>query len=158
MIKLFEEYIDELDNISNIDEAANKNSFFMELTSPRITNDFTFKENENVILIKYDTDGYTAQNRGVYKIGKVNKNLIRLNSDDDYMKEIKFDKYGISVQNIKNKYRGNSTLYWVLYNSELLEEESIKGLLNKGANSWGFRYRNNTDIQDLKNDIKELHN
>ena len=74
------------------------------------------------------------------------------------MKEIKFDKYGISVQNIKNKYRGNSTLYWVLYNSELLEEESIKGLLNKGANSWGFRYRNNTDIQDLKNDIKELHN
>lgn len=143
-----------------IAEAVNKDAMFMGKTSRRTEDSFTFTVGEKVLLMKYDTDGYEAQNRGIYEIGKVNKNSIILKSDDDFYKELKFDKYGIFVKKNKNKYRGNSILYWVLYNKELSNDKDIEELLKDGSCSWHFSYpnaRKKECIKDLKKYIKELN-
>ena len=149
-----------------ITEAANKDSMFLGKTSRRSEDDFNFNAGEKAILIKYDTDGYIAQLRGVYNIKKVNKNSVIISHDDpDYQSTIdtlglKFDKKGIMIKKDKNKYRGDSTIYWVLYNKELIEDEKqndIEELLDKGSVEWGFHFRNKeADIKKLKKYIKEI--
>lgn len=149
-----------------ITEAANKDSMFLGKTSRRSEDDFNFNAGEKAILIKYDTDGYIAQLRSVYNIKKVNKNSVIISHDDpDYQDTIdtlglKFDKKGIMIKKNKNKYRGNSTTYWVLYNKELIEDEKqndIKELLDKGRVEWGFHFRNKEkDIKELKKYVKEI--
>lgn len=147
-------------------EAANKDAMFLGKLSRRSDDDFNFNAGEKVILIKYDTDGYIAQLRGVYNIKKVNKNSVIISHDDpDYQNTIdvlglKFDKKGIMIKKDKNKYRGDSTIYWVLYNKELIEDEKqndIKELLGKGRVEWGFHFRNKEkDIKELKKYVKEI--
>lgn len=154
------------DIITFIVEAANKDSMFLGKTSRRSEDDFNFNAGEKAILIKYDTDGYIAQLRSVYNIKKVNKNSVIISHDDpDYQSTIdtlglKFDKKGIMIKKGKNKYRGDSTIYWVLYNKELIEDEKqndIKELLDKGRVEWGFHFRNKEkDIKELKKYIKEI--
>lgn len=152
--------------ITYITESANKDSMFLGKTSRRSEDDFNFNTGEKAILIKYDTDRYTAQLRNVYDIKKVNKNSIIISHDDpEYQSTIddlglKFDRKGIMVKKNKNKYRGDSTTYWVLYNKELIEDENqndIKELLDKGRVKWGFQFRNKEeDIKELKKYIKEI--
>lgn len=147
-------------------EAKNTDHMFLGKTSRRTAEDFKFNEGEKVLLIKYDTDGHIAQLRGVYDVKKVNKNSVIISNDDpDYQNTIdvlglKFDKTGIMVKKNKNKYRGNSTLYWVLYNKELIDDEKqndIKELLDKGTVLWGFNLRNKEkDVKELKKYIKEI--
>lgn len=149
-----------------ITEAANKDSMFLGKTSRRPEDDFNFNAGEKAILIKYDTDGYIAQLRGVYNIKKVNKNSVIISHDDpEYQSTIdtlglKFDKKGIMIKKDKNKYRGDSTIYWVLYNKELIEDEKqndINELLDKGRVEWGFHFRNKEkDIKELKKYVKEI--
>jgi len=147
-------------------EAANKDAMFLGKVSRRSADDFKFNPGEKVLLIKYDTDGYIAQLRSVYNVKKVNKNSVIISHDDpDYQSTIdvlglKFDKTGIMVKKNKNKYRGNSTIYWVLYNKELIDDEKqndIKELLDKGGVEWGFHFRNKEeDVKQLKKYIKEI--
>lgn len=128
------------DILTFINEALNKERLFMGATSRRTQSDFKFNKGEKVILIKYDTNGYKAQLRGVYEIDKVGKNSIKLKGDD-YISSKKFDTYGICVEREKNRYRGNSTNYWVLYNAELADDDDIIQLMEKGTNTWGFSVR-----------------
>ena len=147
-------------------ETANKDSMFLGKTSRRSEDDFKFNAGEKAILIKYDTDRYTVQLRSVYDIKKVNKNSVIISHDDpEYQSTIddlglKFDRKGIMVKKNKNKYRGDSTTYWVLYNKELIEDENqndIKELLDKGRVKWGFQFRNKEeDIKELKKYINEI--
>ena len=142
-----------------INEAANKEGFFMGATSRRTQSDFRFNAGEKVILIKYDTDGHNAQLRGIYEIDKVGKNNIKLKGDE-YTSAKKFDAYGICVERNKNSYRGNSTLYWVLYNADLADDNDIIQLMEKGTNSWGFHPENRNAPKfaaELKEYIDELH-
>jgi hypothetical protein len=142
-----------------INEAANKEGLFMGATSRRTQSDFKFNAGEKVVLIKYDTDGYNAQLRDVYEIDKIGKNSIKLKGDE-YIAAKKFDAYGICVERKKNAYRGNSTLYWVLYNAELTDDNDIIQLMEKGTNSWGFHPENrkaSTFAAELKEYIDELH-
>lgn len=149
-----------------ITEAANKDAMFLGKTSRRSDNEFSFNTGEKVLLIKYSTDGYIAQLRGVYNIKKVNKNSVIISHDDpDYQSTIdtlglKFDKKGIMIKKDKNKYRGDSTIYWVLYNKELIEDEKqndIEELLGKGSVEWGFHFRNKeADLKKLKKYIEEI--
>ena len=154
------------DITSFIVEAANKDAMFLGKLSRRSDDDFNFNTGEKVLLIKYSTDGYIAQLRSVYNIKKVNKNSVTISHDyPDYQSTIdtlglKFDKKGIMIKKDKNKYRGNSTTYWVLYNKELIEDEKqndIKELLGKGRVEWGFHFRNKEkDIKELKKYVKEI--
>ena len=147
-------------------ETANKDSMFLGKTSRRSEDDFKFNAGEKAILIKYDTDRYTVQLRSVYDIKKVNKNSVIISHDDpEYQSTIddlglKFDRKGIMVKKNKNKYRGDSTTYWVLYNKELIDDENqndIKELLDKGRVKWGFQFRNKEeDIKELKKYINEI--
>lgn len=149
-----------------ITEAANKDSMFLGKLSRRSDDNFSFNTGEKTLLIKYSTDGYIAQLRSVYNIKKVNKNSVIISHDDpDYQDTInvlglKFDKKGIMVKKNKNKYRGNSTTYWVLYNKELIDDEKqndIKELLDKGRVEWGFQFKNKEeDIKELKKYVKEI--
>ena len=149
-----------------ITEAANKDAMFLGKISRRSADDFKFNPGEKVLLIKYDTDGYIAQVRSVYNIKKVNKNSVIISHDDpEYQHtidvlELKFDKTGIMIKKNKNKYRGNSTIYWVLYNKELINDENqndIKELLDKGNVEWGFHFRDKEkDVKQLKKYIKEI--
>lgn len=152
--------------VNYINESINKDAMFLGKISRRTADDFTFKVGEKVLLIKYDTDGYIAQLRGVYDIKKVNKNSIIISHNDpDYQHTIdilnlKFDKTGIMVKKNKNKYRGNSTSYWVLYNKELIEDENqndINELLDKGSVLWGFHLRHDEDKNTLKKYIEEIN-
>ena len=149
-----------------ITEAANKDAMFLGNLSCRSDDEFSFNTGEKVLLIKYSTDGYIAQLRGVYNIKKVNKNSVIISHDDpDYQSTIdtlglKFDKKGIMIKKDKNKYRGDSTIYWVLYNKELIEDEKqndIEELLGKGSVEWGFHFRNKeADLKKLKKYVKEI--
>lgn len=153
------------DIVNYINESINKDAMFLGKVSRRTADDFTFKAGEKVLLIKYDTDGYIAQLRGVYNIKKVNKNSVIISHDDpEYQHTIdtlnlKFDKTGIMVKKNKNKYRGNSTAYWVLYNKELIEDKNqndIDELLDKGSVLWGFHLRHDEDKNTLKKYIEEI--
>ena len=78
---------------------------------------------------------------------------------EKYMVINEFDNYGICVIKNKNKYLGNSTQYWVLYNKELIDDSDITELLEKGNNTWGFGFHHmNKDeyIKDLKEYINEI--
>lgn len=136
-----------------INEAINKEHLFMGATSRRTQSDFKFNKGEKVVLIKYDTDGYNAQLRGVYEIDKVGKNSIKLKGDE-YIVAKKFDSYGICVEHNKNKYRGNSSLYWVLYNAELADDDDIVQLMEKGTNNWGFSVHS-SDAQEFSAELKQ---
>ena len=151
--------------VNYINESINKDAMFLGKISRRTADDFTFKVGEKVLLIKYDTDGYIAQLRGVYDIKKVNKNSVIISHNDpDYQHtldilNLKFDKTGIMVKKNKNKYRGNSTAYWVLYNKELIDDKNqndITELLDKGHVLWGFNLRHDEDKNTLKKYIEEI--
>lgn len=138
---------------------VSKDGMFVGKTSIRASDDFSFTPGEKVLLMKYDTHGYQAQVRDVFEINKVNKNSISLKSDDSFYTDMKFDIKGIYIKKLKNKYLGNSTNYWILYNKELLEDKDIKELLKDGNCSWGFRFKGvnvKEQIEDLKNCISEL--
>lgn len=140
---------------------TNKDAMFLHKDDIRTSDDFIFNAGEKSLLIKYDTDGYAVQLRGIIEIEKVLKNSIKIKTDDESMTEfyhsLKFDKTGIAVVKTNSKYRGKSTTYWVLYNKELIEDIDIKELLEKGNNSWGFRFRNKEeDIKNLKKYIEEI--
>ena len=142
-------------------EAANKEAMFLHKNGIRTSEGFTFTEGEKVLMIKYTTHHYEAQLRGVYDVKKVNKNSISIESTNDYESKLKFDKTGIAVIKQKNKYLGNSTDYWVLYNKELIDDKDIEELLNNGHCSWHFGFvdtRKNEYIKELKKYIKEVNN
>lgn len=112
-------------------------------------------------MIKYTTDGYEAQLRTLVKIDKVSGNSIKIKSDsgnDDFYSSKKFDKYGICVEKNKSKYRGNSTIYWVLYNKDLVNDTDINELIADGSCSWGFKIKRNPNecIKELKQYISEI--
>jgi hypothetical protein len=142
-------------------EASNTEGFFMGKTSIRVNDDFKFNAGEDAILIKYTTDGYEAQLRNLVKIDKVSRNSIKIKSssgNDEFYSSKKFDKYGICVEKNKNKYRGNSTIYWVLYNKELANDTDINELISNGSCSWGFKIKHNPaeNIKELKQYISEI--
>lgn len=140
-------------------EASNREAMFLHKDGNRTNEDFSFTQGEKVIMIKYTTHHYEASIRGMYDIKKVDKNNITIDSSNEYEAGLKFDKTGIAVVKNKNKYLGNSTDYWVLYNKDLLNDEDIAELLDGGHNSWGFsfaeRYQKEYE-KELKNYIKEI--
>ena len=144
--------------------ASNKEAMFLHHGGLRQLEEFSFNVGEKALLIKYDTDGYNIQNRGIVEIEKVLKNSIKIKSENEDMTEfyhnLKFDKTGIAIVKTNSKYRGKSTTYWVLYNKELInndkDSKEIQELLDKGTCSWGFKLRNDKDKQDLKKYFKEL--
>ena len=142
---------------------SNKDAMFLHLNGKRSSEDFTFNAGEKALLIKYDTDGYNVQLRGIVKISKVLKNSIKIIDGDDetyneFYDKLKFDKTGIAIVKENSKYRGKSVKYWVLYNKELIDDKDIQELLQDGTCSWGFsmRYDKDKDIQSLKKYIKEI--
>lgn len=142
-------------------EASNTEGFFMGKTSIRANNDFKFTTGEKAILIKYTTDGYEAQLRDLVEINKVSGNSIKIKSDNDsdgFYSSKKFDQYGICVEKNKNKYRGNSTIYWVLYNKDLVNDTDINELIADGRCAWGFKIKRNPTecIKELKQYISEI--
>ena len=149
--------------------ASNKEAMFLHKDGVRQSEDFTFTVGEKALLIKYDTDGYDIQIRGIVEIEKVLKNSIKIKSEKEDMTEfyhgLKFDKTGIAIVKQNSKYRGKSVKYWVLYNKELINSDidgkDLKEILNKGNCSWGFKLKGNEDwhketIKDLKKYLKEF--
>lgn len=144
--------------VDHLNEAlANDNAMFMGKTSRRTQDDFNFNPGEKVILIKYGTDGYEAQLRGIFNIDKVNRNSIKIKGEGS-VTDKKFNKYGICIEKHKNSYRGNRTNYWVLYNKELTNEEELEQLINNGTCSWGFKVNQNKPefTKELQKCINEL--
>jgi len=145
--------------------SSNKDAMFLGKDCNRNSEEFTFNVGEKALLIKYDTHGQAVQLRGVVEIEKVNKNSIKIKSDDEssteFYQSLKFDKTGIAVQKDNNKYLGKSIRYWVLYTKELIDSEidgkDIKELLDNGSCTWGFSFRDKKEgIKSLKKYIKEL--
>lgn len=149
----------EINKTSSEKKYKSKDGMFIGLKSIRNSEDFSFTPGEKVLLMRYTTSGYQAQVRDIFEINKVNKNTISLKSDESFYANMKFDIKGIYVVKNKNKYLGNSTDYWVLYNKELLKDKDIDELLNKGSCSWGFKFIGNNvnkNIDYLKKCIDEL--
>jgi len=145
---------------------SNKEAMFLHKDGVRQSEDFTFNTGEKALLIKYDTDGYGIQIRGIVEIEKVLKNSIKIKSEKEDMTEfyhgLKFDKTGIAIVKQNSKYRGKSVKYWVLYNKELINSDKdgkdIQELLKDGNCSWGFHFKDKKENKkDLKNYIKELN-
>ena len=146
--------------------SSNKDAMFLCADGIRQDSSFSFNVGEKALLIKYDTDGYAVQLRGIVEIGKVLKNSIKIIDDNEryneFYSKLKFDKTGIAIVKEKSKYRGRSTKYWVLYNKELINSskdgKDLTELLEKGLNSWGFKFRYDEQecIKNLKKYIKEL--
>ena len=142
--------------------ASNKEAMFLHKDTPRTGDDSIFTVGEKALLIKYDTDGYAIQVRGIVEIEKVLKNSIKIKSDKEDMTEfyhgLKFDKTGIAVVKQNSKYRGKSVKYWVLYNKELINNDKdgkdLKEIIDKGTCTWGFKLSGNEDWK--KEDIKNL--
>lgn len=143
MIKSFDEFLN---------EANNNEAYFMAKTSKRVTVSNLFKTGEKVLMLKYDTDGYHVTVFGIYEIKKVNNKSIVVKDKEQF----KFDEYGICVRRDKNVYRGNSSMYWVLYNKELMDDEDIRSLLNRGTSPWGFRFWNEGDAQEFRKCVEEI--
>lgn len=148
----------QISDTSSDKKYKSKDGMFVGLNSIRNSEDFSFTPGEKVLLMRYTTHGYQAQIRDVFEINKVNKNTISLKSDDTFYSNMKFDIKGIRVVKDKNKYLGNSTDYWVLYNKELLNDKDIDELLNKGNCSWGFKFLGDKskNIDLLKEYISQL--
>ena len=142
--------------------ASNKDAMFLHKDGKRTSEGFTFNAGEKALLIKYDTDGYGIQIRGIVEIEKVLKNSVKIKSNEEDMTEfyhsLKFDMTGIAIVKTNSKYRGKSTTYWVLYNKELIDDQDIKEILDKGNCMWGFKIRHDKDkeIKELKKYIKEI--
>lgn len=146
--------------------ASNKDAMFLHADGTRQNEGFSFNAGEKALLIKYDTDGYGVQLRGVVEIGKVLKNSIKIVDENersnDFYSKLKFDKTGIAIVKENSKYRGKSTKYWVLYNKELINSDKdgkdIRELLDDGNCSWGFKFGLNKkdEINQLKKYIKEI--
>ena len=106
---------------------SNKEAMFLHKDTPRVSEESIFTVGEKALLIKYDTDGYGIQVRGIVEIEKVLKNSIKIKSDKEDMTEfyhgLKFDKTGIAIVKENSKYRGKSVKYWVLYNKELINSD-----------------------------------
>lgn len=142
--------------------ASNKEAMFLHKDGVRQSEGFTFNTGEKALLIKYDTDGYGIQIRGIVEIEKVLKNSIKIKSEKEDMTEfyhgLKFDKTGIAVVKQNSKYRGKSVKYWVLYNKELINDDKdgkdLKEIIDKGTCTWGFKLSGNEDWK--KEDIKNL--
>ncbi len=150
--------------------ASNKEAMFLHLDGLRQSEGFSFTEGEKALLLKYDTDGYRIQVRGIVEIEKVLKNSIRIKTEDadstDFYHSLKFDKTGIAIVKTNSKYRGKSTAYWVLYNKELINSDKdgkdITEILNTKGNIWGFHLYGHEDFQkqdlkDLKKYVKEMN-
>ena len=148
---------------------SNKDAKFLHKNGTRQSEGFSFTAGEKALLIKYDTDGYDIQIRGIIEIEKVLKNSIKIKGDDEDMTEfyhkLKFDKTGIAIVKENSKYRGKSVKYWVLYNKELINSDidgkDIKEILEEGTSSWGFHLSSNKEwkkeaIKNLKKYLKEL--
>ena len=83
---------------------------------------------------------------------------------DDFYHGLKFDKTGIAIVKQNSKYLGKSTMYWVLYNKELVNDEKdgkdLEILITGKNNDWGFGFGNNrlteSSIKLLKNYIDEI--
>ena len=148
---------------------SNKEAMFLHKDGVRQSEDFTFNTGEKALLIKYDTDGYGIQIRGIVEIEKVLKNSIKIKSEKEDMTEfyhsLKFDKTGIAVVKQNSKYRGKSVKYWVLYNKELINSDKdgkdIQEILTDKRSSWGFKLEGPADwhkesIKDLKKYLKEF--
>ena len=141
---------------------SNKDAMFLRKNGTRQSEGFSFTVGEKALLIKYDTDGYGIQVRGIVEIEKVLKNSIKIKSDKEDMTEfyhgLKFDKTGIAVVKQNSKYRGKSVKYWVLYNKELINNDKdgkdLKEIIDKGTCIWGFKLSGNEDWK--KEDIKNL--
>jgi len=149
--------------------ASNKEAMFLHKDGIRQSEGFTFNTGEKALLIKYDTDGYGIQIRGIVEIEKVLKNSIKIKSEKEDMTEfyhsLKFDKTGIAVVKQNSKYRGKSVKYWVLYNKELINSDNdgkdIQEILTDKRSSWGFKLEGPEDwhkeaIKDLKKYLKEF--
>ena len=149
--------------------ASNKEAMFLYKDGVRQSEGFTFNTGEKALLIKYDTDGYGIQIRGIVEIEKVLKNSIKIKSEKEDMTEfyhgLKFDKTGIAIVKQNSKYRGKSVKYWVLYNKELIDSDKdgkdIQEILADKRSSWGFKLEGNEDwhkesIKDLKKYLKEF--
>lgn len=142
--------------------ASNKEAMFLHLDGLRQSEGFSFTKGEKALLLKYDTDGYRIQVRGIVEIEKVLKNSIRIKSEDasytNFYHGLKFDKTGIAIVKTNSKYRGKSTAYWVLYNKELIDSDKdgkdITEILNTKGNIWGFHLFGHEDFQ--KQDLKNL--
>lgn len=145
---------------------TNKDGMFLHADGTRQNSSFSFNVGEKALLIKYDTDGYGVQLRGIVEIGKVLKNSIKIVDENersnDFYSKLKFDKTGIAIVKENSKYRGKSTKYWVLYNKELINSDKdgkdIQELLDDGNCSWGFKFGLNKkdEIKQLKKYIKEI--
>lgn len=141
---------------------SNKEAMFLHKDGVRQSEGFTFNTGEKALLIKYDTDGYGIQIRGIVEIEKVLKNSIKIKSEKEDMTEfyhgLKFDKTGIAIVKQNSKYRGKSIKYWVLYNKELINDDKdgkdLKEIIDKGTCTWGFKLSGNEDWK--KEDIKNL--
>lgn len=159
------------DIIDYINEAfqtnsSNKDAMFLHADGTRQNNSFSFNVGEKALLIKYDTDGYVVQLRGIVEIGKVLKNSIKIVDENErsneFYSKLKFDKTGIAIVKENSKYRGKSIKYWVLYNKELIDSakdgKDLTELLDKGRNSWGFKFRYDEKecIKNLKQYIKKI--
>ena len=145
--------------------SSNKDAMFLGKDCKRNSEEFAFNVGEKALLIKYDTHGQLVQLRGIVEIEKVNKNSIKIKTEDEgyteFYQSLKFDKTGIAIQKDNNKYLGKSIRYWVLYTKELIDSEvdgkDIKELLEDGNCSWGFSFRDKKeDKKDLKKYLKEL--
>lgn len=112
----------------------------------------TWTEGEPVFIVKYDEHHYRASHWNVSTIKKVNKASIIIDTDNEYVN--KFDKNGILKKHTKNKYLGTYDTYWVLYNKSLIDSSDINELVNKGTNSWGFKFANDEDKKNFTKEVK----
>ena len=49
---------------------------------------------------------------------------------------------------------GTYDTYWVLYNKSLIDSSDIDELVNKGTNSWGFKFTNDEDKKNFTKEVK----
>ena len=143
------------DNKDNLNHKApepytRKDGMFVRKTSIRADENFSFKQGEKVVLVRYWSHGYEAGPRGVFEI-----NGYYWGNGDNLYEGLKFDIKGIC----KTKLAKDHT-YWVLYNKELIDEGGdIEELLNKGSTTWGysFRYREKERKEQLKKCVEKVN-
>ena len=78
--------------------ASNKEAMFLYKDGVRQSEGFTFNTGEKALLIKYDTDGYGIQIRGIVEIEKVLKNSIKIKSEKEDMTEFVGSDFAVSIE------------------------------------------------------------